>query len=64
MAETRPEESQCFVLLLAIHNKDIEMLSYFWNRHAYCWDNFHLEYLLEQIGKQEFSAALEMVIES
>jgi len=47
VAETRPEESQCFVLLLAIHNKDIEMLSYFWNRHAYCWDNFHLEYLLE-----------------
>jgi hypothetical protein len=47
VAESRPEASECFPLLIAIHNRDIDMLTYFWTEHAYMWDSFHLLYLLE-----------------
>lgn len=64
VADSRPEENECFVLLLAIHNQDLAMLKYLWEEHAYIWDNFHLCYVIEWLARNGFVEGIKAIIKS
>lgn len=64
VVESRPEEAECFPLLIALNNRDFKMLEYLWNNLAYIWDNFHLLYFVEQMGKYDYQDGIKFVMES
>jgi len=64
MQESSPQESECFPLMVAIHNRDKAILTYLWTEQGKLWDNFHLQYVLEVCGRAVYTEGIQIILHS
>ena len=64
MQESSPQQAEAFALLVAVNNRNNEMLAFLWNELRLLWDSYHLEYLVEELSAAKFKEGIRTVLRS
>jgi len=62
--ESDPAQAETFSLLLAINNKNANMLKFLWSDLRLLWDAFHLTYVVSELASQRFVEGIRVLLRS
>jgi hypothetical protein len=64
MQESCPEQAEAFPLLVAINNRNNQIVTFLWNDLRPLWDSFHLEYIIEEMSAQKYLEGIKIILRS
>lgn len=62
--ESDPAHAETFPLLLAINNRNADMLKFLWTELRLLWDSFHLHYVLSELASARFVEGIRVLLRS
>lgn len=64
MQESDPAHAETFAILLAINNRNEEMLKFLWSDLRLLWDSFHLAYIISELASARFVEGIKILLSS
>jgi hypothetical protein len=64
MLELSPQTDECFSLLVALNNRNLEIMKFLWEDRKFLWDSYHLTYIIDEFANQKFLDGMKYLLKS